>query len=182
MNGEGDIRDIKGPLSFPGWEYLYILLAILAIIIIAVLLFKFFRKKKRKVKETVIPLKPAHETAYEALKELMNKNYLKSGRVREFYFELSNIVRYYVEDRFHLRAPEMTTEEFLITLKDSKTLTTGQQGLLKDFLSRCDMVKFAKYLPGEKEAEASYDSAKRFVDETKEILKSTTEGTEIKRS
>ncbi|MBI4849778.1 MAG: hypothetical protein HY808_14605 [Nitrospirae bacterium] len=167
MNGErADIRDIKGPLSFPGWEYLYIFLAILAIIIIAVLIYKFFKRKK-KVKELVIPPKPAHETAYEALKELMNKDYLKSGRVREFYFELSNIVRYYVEDRFHLRAPEMTTEEFLVTLKDSKVLTTGQQGLLKDFLSHCDMVKFAKYLPGEKESEASYGSATRFIDETK---------------
>jgi hypothetical protein len=64
----------------------------------------------------------------------------------------------------------MTTEEFLNTLKDSKVLNAGRKILLKDFLSHCDMVKFAKYLPDEKEIEASYGSAKRFIDETREAV------------
>lgn len=114
------------------------------------------------------PPLPAHETAFKALQELTNKAYLKTGKVREYYFELSDIVRHYVENRFQLRAPEMTTEEFLTTLKDSKILNAEQKILLKDFLSHCDMVKFAKYLPDEKESESSYESAKRFIEETKE--------------
>lgn len=157
--------------------YLYIFLAALALIIIIILVFKFLKKRK-KTEQIITPLRPAHETAFEALRNLLNKNYLKTVKVREYYFELSDIVRHYVEDRFQLRAPEMTTEEFLSTLKDSSVLNAGQKTLLKDFLSHCDMVKFAKYLPDEKESEASYESAKRFIEETKEVIKSTTEGTE----
>jgi hypothetical protein len=171
-------------LSYYDWTYLYIFLAALSIIIIIILALKFLIKRK-KPEQIITLLRPAHETALEALRNLRNKDYLKAGRVREYYFELSDILRHYVEDRFQLRAPEMTTEEFLSTLKDSIVLNAGRQTLLKDFLSHCDMVKFAKYLPDEKESEASYESAKRFIEETKEVIKSTTEGTEhteIKRS
>jgi hypothetical protein len=76
-------------------------------------------------------------------------------------------VRHYVEAGFHLRAPEMTTEEFLTTLKKSDDLNDDQKTLMRDFLSRCDMVKFAKHLPDEKEIVSSYESAKKFVNETK---------------
>ena len=73
-----------------------------------------------------------------------------------------------MENRFDLRAPEMTTDEFLATLRSSKSLSTTQKSLVRDFLSHCDMVKFAKYLPPNTEAETSYESAKRLVDETME--------------
>lgn len=162
-----DIRDIKGPLSIQGPAYLYILIALLAAIIITVLVVLFLKKRK-KPEETVIPPVPAHETAYRAFDELMKKDCLKKGRVREYYFELSDIVRHYLENRFSLRAPEMTTEEFLSTLRDSDILNPGQKGLMREFLSHCDMVKFAKYLPDQKEAESSYESARKIVDETKE--------------
>jgi hypothetical protein len=166
---EPDIRDIKGPLSYYDRTYLYIFLAALAVIIIIILVFKFL--KKRKTPEQIItPLRPAHETALEALRDLMNKDYLKAGKVREYYFELSDIVRHYVENRFKLRATEMTTEEFLIMLQNSNTLNFNQKNILKDFLSYCDLVKFAKYLPDEKESAESYESAKSFIEETKEVI------------
>ncbi|GBD95326.1 MAG TPA: hypothetical protein ENG83_08285 [Nitrospirae bacterium] len=163
---ETDIRDIKGPLSIQGQAYLYILIALLAVIVITVLVLLFLKKRK-KPEEIVIPPVPAHETAYRAFDELMKNDYLKKGHVQEYYFELSNIVRHYVENRFSLRAPEMTTEEFLSTLRDSDTLNSGQKGLMREFLSHCDMVKFAKYLPDQKEAESSYEAARKIVDETK---------------
>ena len=100
----------------------------------------------------------------------MGKEYLSTGKVQEFYFELSNIARHYIEDRFKLKAPEMTTEEFLTTLKKSEALNSEQKSLVKDFLSHCDMVKFAKYLPQKKEIDSSYESAKNLVDQTKEIV------------
>jgi len=123
--------------------------------------------KKKKEKGIIVSSKAAHEIAFESLKDLMGKDYLRNGRVQEYYFELSDIVRHYIEACFHLRAPDMTTEEFLIALNDSNNLNIGQKDLIRDFLSHCDMVKFAKYLPNEKEIESSYESAKRFIDETK---------------
>ncbi len=156
-------------MSYYDWTYIYIFLAALAVIIIIILFFKFLKKRK-KTEQAITPPRPAHETALEALRNLMGKNYLKDGRVREYYFELSDIVRHYVENRFQLRAPEMTTEEFLVTMQNSNILNDGQKNILKEFLSHCDMVKFAKYLPDAKEVETSYESAKSFIEETKEVI------------
>ena len=169
-NGEkGDIRDIKGPVSLPNLTYVYIILAMIAVAIVMSLII-ILLKKRRKSEKTLTPSRPAHEIAYKALKELLNRNYLKAGKVQEYYFEMSNIVRHYIENRFHLKAPEMTTEEFLLTLNNSEVLNPEQKGIMREFLSHCDMVKFAKYLPDDKEIESSYDSAKKFVDQTKEVV------------
>jgi hypothetical protein len=164
---EGDIKDIKGPVSQWDKTYIYIISAIITAIAL-ILFIIILLQKRRKTKEVVIPVVPAHEIAYEALKSLMRKDYLTTGKVQEHYFELSNIVRHYIENRFQLKAPEMTTEEFLLTLKESEVLDSGQKSLVKDFLSHCDMVKFAKYLPEKNEIDSSYTSAKNLVDQTKE--------------
>lgn len=164
---KADIRDIRGPEGIYNLTYIYIVLAAIGIIILILLAIRLL-KKRRKPQGIMPPPRPAHEIAYEALRELMGRDYLKAGRVREYYFELSDIVRHYVEDRFQLKAPEMTTEEFLGTLKHSGVLNTDQKGDMRDFLSHCDMVKFAKYLPDQGEIELSYDSAKKLIDRTKE--------------
>jgi hypothetical protein len=162
-----DIRDIKGPISLNDHLYLYGI-AILALIIIIALVIFIILKRKRGDKESPIPAPPAHLVAYEALSALKRKDHFKTGKIREYYFELSNILRHYMENRFNLRAPEMTTDEFLTALKSSSSLSAEQKGLVREFLSHCDMVKFAKYLPADTEAETSYESAKRLVDETRE--------------
>lgn len=164
---KADIRDIREPESIYNQTYIYIVLAIIVFIIIIFLIVRLL-KKRNKPREIITPPRPAHEIAYEALRELMNRDYLTAGKVREYYFELSDIVRHYIENRFKLKAPEMTTEEFLATLKYSGVLNSEQKGDVRDFLSHCDMVKFAKYLPEQREIELSYDSARKLIDGTKE--------------
>ena len=162
-----DIRDIKGPMDIPSGTVFYII----AGIAFAVLLLAFFLRiflKNRKDRKPFAPPKLPHEIAYERLEELKNKNLISAGKVKEFYVELSDIARRYLEARFFLRAPEMTTEEFLARMKSAVELKAEHKGLLKEFLSHCDLVKFAKYGPSEKELESSFGSAVKFVDETKE--------------
>jgi hypothetical protein len=89
------------------------------------------------------------------------------GRIKEYYFRLSDIVRRYLENRFSYRAPEMTTEEFLSAIKDSKEFSNELRGLLKEFLSHCDMVKFAKYGPTPIEILDSFKAAENLIDRTK---------------
>ena len=167
-----DIRDIKGPVHYRNWTYLYIIFAVAVIIIAIILIVRFIRKRKKSREEYVPPV-PAHEIAYSALDELIKKNYIAQGLIQQYYFELSDIVRHYLENRFQLKAPEMTTEEFLSALKTSSALDADQKSLLRDFLSHCDMVKFAKYIPGEREIGASQESARKLIDQTRE---KTTEG------
>ena len=61
----------------------------------------------------------------------------------------------------------MTTEEFIVYMREYGELGREQKDLLKEFLSNCDLVKFARYIPPDSEGETSFDTAKRFVDETK---------------
>ncbi len=159
-----DIRGIAGPIGFPvkiSW-YVYLII-LLAVGVIATL----FYIKNRKKKEIVIPPRPAYEIAYEALEELKRKKYLEDHKFNLYYVELSNIVRKYLENRFKLRATEMTTEEFLNNVKDNNTLSHKHKKLLRDFLLTCDLVKFAKYEPYDKEADLSFNAAKNLIDQTK---------------
>jgi hypothetical protein len=162
-------RDIRGPHSINNLKYLYIAIAVIAIIAIAIAVFMFLKRRK-EIETTTSPLPPAHETALKSLKELMSKDYIGKGKIQEYYYELSNIVRHYLEDRFYLKAPEMTTEEFLVHLKYTDKLNSSHKSLLQEFLSQCDMVKFAKHLPEQQEILSSYGSAQRLVEQTKEIF------------
>ncbi len=164
---EEGLRDIKPPQDFPA-NYLW--LKILCGVIIALLAFfliRYLGKRYARRKDALRSLpKSAYTVAMEALAALQAKGLEAAGRVKEFYIELSDIVRRYLESRFSLRAPEMTTEEVLYSLRESGELTGAQKNLLKEFLQRCDLVKFAKYGPTQQEAEESFNAAERLVKET----------------
>jgi len=165
------LRDIKPPVFFgsgrvPFIKILTIIILLAALTALALYLYRKFIKRGEG--EAAVPVKPPHVKAYEALEALKARGLISAGRIKEYYVELSNIVRYYIEERFTIKAPEMTTEEFLFALKDSGTLSGSHKKVLKEFLTMCDIVKFARYGPAEEEIKDNFNSAWHFVDETKE--------------
>ena len=168
-HAEDDIRDIKPPVDLPpDYFLLYALLGCLVIVGFFFLI-RFILPRLKRPKKIFVPEKKDWETALERLNALQKRNLLNQGQIKEYYSELSDIVRLFIEDRFLIRAPEMTTQEFLFSLKDSRELTAEQKGFLKDFLNACDMVKFAKYSPDLKEGEEGFRLAVKLVEETKII-------------
>ncbi len=170
----GGIRDIKPPVYFKE-SYLFLILLAAAGALALILFLAIFIYKKRK-KKKAIPLSPPkapYEIACEAFNRLQSQDLPSHGKMKEYYSGLSDIVRGYTERRFTIRAPEMTTEEFLYFLRNSDTLSGSHKNLLKEFLALCDVVKFAKYGPSRKETGISMISAKKFVDETMSIRKET---------
>ena len=163
---QGDIKEISGPINPRSLLSLYVIAILLAVILAAFIIIRYL-KRRREHDKALPPPTPAHELAFKALRELKRKNYLQKGKTQDYYFELSDIVRHYMENRFTLRAPEMTTEEFLYDLKNSDVLNPEQKSLIREFLSQCDMVKFARYLPAESESESSYNSAEKLVEQTR---------------
>ncbi len=166
---QADIRDIKPPVGyttfFSSRNFFISLAVILGLGGLYFLLKRYFRKKQILKKE--ISIRPAHEIAYQAFKELQKKNLPKIGKIKEYYIELSGIVRLYLENRFMIKAPEMTTEEFILSLQTADCLSPEQKKLLKEFLQHCDLVKFARFKPESKAIDDSFAAAKRVVDETK---------------
>jgi len=172
---EKDIRDIKGlaGLRFSGSR---LMLIILILTIAAALIAFFWIRHKLLLLEEERRFRPAHVIAYEELTELKEEHLPDKGLIKEYYSRLSDISRHYLENRFLYRAPEMTTEEFLTSIKSAKDLDSEQKKLLGQFLSHCDMVKFAKYGPTPIEVLDSYKSAEDLVDQTKEEEAEAVEG------
>ncbi len=166
--GGQDIRPIKPPVSLPV-SYMWILYLIGGIILGAALIIFLIKGVFRK-KEKVIPPpppRPAHEIAYEELEKIKNDKLPARGMIKEYYSRVSNAARHYLENRFGLRAPEQTTEEFLYDMASTNHLTVPQQDLVGEFLNECDLVKFARYGPTENEIERAYNAAVKLVDETR---------------
>ena len=67
-----------------------------------------------------------------------------------------------------MRAPELTTEEFLTSIGESPDFSIEHQRLLREFLRQADLVKFAGATPGEDEIGRSIAIARQFLDETRE--------------
>jgi hypothetical protein len=165
-----DIRDIAGPVELPVDYSPYIWIGAGAAVLIGagVATYILLRRRERKVGEA--PLRPAHEIAYEQLEEIASADLIETGEVDRYYVLLSGVVRHYLENRFSLHAPEMTTEEFLQAVASEEQLAGDHRTLLRDFLTECDLVKFAKYGPDEAQMKKAFESAKRFVDETRADL------------
>lgn len=111
----------------------------------------------------------AYDVARAELDALLRDGRPDAAHMDPFFVALSSIVRRYVEARFQLRSPELTTEEFLEVLSASPELGREHQQLLQDFLRRADLVKFAHHVPDAAALDASIAAAERFLGETREV-------------
>jgi len=103
--------------------------------------------------------------ARRVLAELAAADLPASGRMREYYYALSEIVRGFIERRYGIAAPEMTTAEFLSAVgRDGHGLPPGQADHLRGWLEACDAVKYAAYAPDRAAADEAFVTARAFVD------------------
>jgi hypothetical protein len=121
----------------------------------------------RRRRGRTVPVRSAHEIALEALERLRAEGLLERQRYEDYYVRLSGIVRHYVEGRFGLRAPEMTTDEFLAAAQRSRELAGENRLALQEFLSEADLVKFARHVPSRDRAERAGRAAGEFIDATR---------------
>ncbi len=120
---------------------------------------------RRRFAVTTAPL-TAHEWAVCELDRLEALRLPEAGEAERFHTLLSDVVRAYLERRFNLPASQQTTAEFLETMRRSPQLTPAQQGVLREFLERCDLAKFARHAPLPPECRATAGMARSFVQET----------------
>lgn len=160
-----EFRPIKPPVPItPGWWWWAAGLLLLTLL---AALYVYWNKKRQRARAIPVPAPlPPHVRARLRLEKALSL----ISDPRLFCIEVSNTARVYLEERFALKAPERTTEEFLIELKETSHLNIDQKALLNQFLERCDLVKFARFEPTETELRELYHVAERLIDETAERL------------
>lgn len=175
------IRDIKGiarvPLTFK--EILpYLLIGLAAAAVLALVIW-FILKHERKAKpqKKVVKAKPKikpHITALKELEKLKMKKLWQNGQIKQYYSELTDIIRTYIDGRYDINAMEMISADILKELEGKEI----PQPLLKELeqtLSIADLVKFAKMEPLPDDHDRCFKQAENFVRETADNDQRTTE-------
>ena len=164
--GDAQLRPNLGTIEIKAlmpWHYWWFWL-ILAAIVLAIALVMTIRLVKRAA---LVARKSAYQRAIERLALLRDAGLPVDDEVDSWYVELSSVIRHYLEDRFAVRAPELTTEEFLREAQRSADLGEQHRELLADFLAGCDRVKFAGHRPSTEEQSGALETALRFVTDTR---------------
>ncbi|MFO0941804.1 MAG: BatD family protein [Pirellulales bacterium] len=157
------VRKPSAPIELPTSEVrrlaIWIALAILAVgITLLAVVITLLKKRNRKA----IQLTP-RETALRALQRLIDSQLSRTDS-KQYYVELTALVRRYIEGCTAIRAPELTTEEFLREVSSTENFPAELKLNLKAFLESADLVKFAGQHPSEQELAGSAQRAREFVD------------------
>ncbi|MGB5364189.1 MAG: hypothetical protein WBN17_12885 [Aureibaculum sp.] len=137
------------PYTFDDFKsYLWWILGIL--LLLAIILYFVLRKKKTI--EEIIAKIPPYELALIRLKELDEKQLWQKNKIKQYYVELTDIVRSFIEKELNIPALESTTDELMETITDfnsSSKLNIPNETIekLEKLLKEADLVKFAKYTP-----------------------------------
>ncbi|MBL7138528.1 MAG: hypothetical protein ISS17_07125 [Bacteroidales bacterium] len=169
------IKPIKGPRKAPLTfrEILpWILIGLAAAGLIA---FVIYYLRKRRKNEPLFRLRPRiqlkpHEMALQELEKLRIRKLWQQGKVKEYYSELTEILRKYIENRFTIPALESTSAEILHDLLEIPEINREVWDQLGKLLMLADMVKFAKEKPAPAKNDESLEKGIQFVNDTAVII------------
>ncbi len=154
------------PYTFDDFKsYLWWILG--GLLLLALILYFVFRKKKTL--EEIEAKIPPYDLALKRLKELDSKQLWQKNKVKQYYVELSDIVRSYIERELNIPALESTTNELMETITDfnsSSSLNIPDETIkkLQSLLKDADLVKFAKYVPLSNEIELHRNDAEKVIE------------------
>jgi len=175
-----DIKDLINVDKSSTIPWVLIVSIILGLGVIAGLLYWFVWRKKKLTDEEKVALLPPYDRAMLELKKLENSKYLIQDEYKQYYSELTDIVRSYLEEDVHISALESTTDQLiekLEMLKDAGNLKLDTDTIyqFKKILQTSDLVKFAKSKPSTFAAEQDRKSIELIVTKTKEAIPPPTE-------
>ncbi len=161
-------HDIKGQITYPvtlrevlpyvggGIAGLWLITAIVVLIV-------YFSRRKKKAEEHK---DPAHIVALRKLDKYRSDKYWVPEKQKAFYSGITGAVKEYIDERFEIDAPEMTTAELFDALQGRTELTPELYEKMKELFERADFVKFAKYVADDAQNAEALPLCVRFVTST----------------
>ena len=164
--------DPKKDLPPFGWKLVgWVALGVFGLASLVLALWLAIRYLVRRVKEhRMSPI----ERAWVELDRLLKKGLPGRGKYKDFYVELTMVVRRYVQRQHGVKAPHLTTEEFFDATRNAPTFPKSTLDELIDFLRKSDMVKFAGVEATPETAESATESARKYIAKDDEIVKRKT--------
>lgn len=155
------------------WKYLLLTLLILGVV--AFLLYWFIWRQKPLTEEEQIAMLPPYDRAKLALKKLEESHYLEHSEIKEYYSELTDIIRKYLDEKVYDHSMESTTDQLierLRLLKEGNQIDLSNDTIknLESILKRADLVKFAKSKPDIELAKLDRNTIDAEVDHVREVL------------
>lgn len=177
--------DIVMPLATP-WTFVeilpYLLWALLAIVVIGLIVWIIkVRKANKPLFASVKPVIPPYVLAMKALDEIKKEKLWQSGKTKEYYTQLTDTIRTYVDGELGISAMEQTSFETLRALEKCEQVNAKQRDQLAMMFETADYVKFAKAEPLPDENVRNLDVAYGFVKETSDVIREAQEKERLER-
>ncbi|WP_334111885.1 hypothetical protein [Paucihalobacter sp.] len=155
--------------------WLYILIGLLIVALIAALLYWFIWRKKPLTEEEKIAQLPPFERAKVELQKLDNSKFLIQDQTKEYYSELTRILRSFIDEKVYDRAMESTSGELvehLEMLTEAKQLKISNEIIqqINTIFRRADLAKFAKQDPDMESAKSDLNTIDKVLDAINKAL------------
>jgi hypothetical protein len=170
-----NLIDLKKQAEIPEqWLWLAWVTIVAGVLILgATLWIGLKRKRKRPVPLSPVQVQNLIDLAEADLRNLLARGLPESGNEKQFYILLSEIIKRILDAGYGVHTAELTTSEIMSSLHEKTELESGKTELIESFLLRCDVVKFAKYLPSGIEHEATSKDALQILMEARKAVVSS---------
>lgn len=167
----------------PDWLYNYWWAILAGLLVIAGGVVAYVLNRKgglRKILAEAPKPVPPYDKAIAQLNNLRVRQLCEKGREKEYYTELTEILRQYLEGRFGINAMEMTTPQ----IKRAVYATVPEKSastMMNDVLEMADYVKFARMRPLPEDNARAFSQAMQFVENTKPEPEPEAQGKEARK-
>lgn len=164
--------DIVMPIVTP-WTFAEILPYLLWVLLgLVILLLVWWIIKKRRANKPLFatekPAIPPYDLAMKALNEIKEEKLWQSGKTKEYYTQLTDAIRNYLDGELDIPAMEQTSFETMRSLEGCREVAAPLKDKLGMMFETADFVKFAKAMPLPDENARNLDIAFEFVNHTNE--------------
>lgn len=155
-------------LEYPNRRAEIIIYSALAALLVGLVGGLLWARWRRRPKPIVLPPPvPAHVVAFQQLDELQRAELVEKGAYQDYYLQLTEIAKGYLEGRFGIDALDRTTDELRVALERAAAQIAPLKPVeLVRILQAFDLVKFARFAPPGEEAQAALDEVRRVVEAT----------------